>query len=72
MNEVSEIVICRHCGKPEYSGEMRWRSGICSCRACYKAQYEREEHKLYQWSDLDGKRPTMEEYRAQSKKMEDT
>ena len=27
-DEMNEIVICRHCGKPEYYGELRWRSGI--------------------------------------------
>ena len=60
-----EIVICRHCGKPEYFGEFRWLSGICSCRSCYKAQWEREEKELYRWDDLDGPRPTMEEYQEQ-------
>lgn len=57
-----EIVLCRHCGKPEYWGEFRWLSGICSCRNCYKSQWEREEREPYRWDDLDGRRPTMNEY----------
>lgn len=67
MDEMKRIVICRHCGQPEYFGEMRWLSGICSCRKCYKAQFEREEHMLYRWGDLDGPVPTMEEYEKQEK-----
>lgn len=66
MNE--RIVICKHCNKPEYWGEMRWLSGQCSCRRCYKAQWERENKKPYTWDDLDGKRPTMEEYQEQEKR----
>lgn len=65
MDEMKRIVICKHCGKPEYYDEMRWLSGICSCRNCYKGQYERERHEIYCWKDLDGKRPTLEEYYAQ-------
>ena len=68
MDEMKRIVICRHGGKPEYYSEMRWLSGICSCRNCYKGQYERENHEIYIWKDLDGKRPTLEEYYAQEKK----
>ena len=55
---MDKIVICKHCGKPEYYGEMRWLSGRCSCRNCYKSQWQDENHKLYKWNDLDGKRPT--------------
>lgn len=57
------IVICKHCEKPEYLGEMRWLNGRCSCRSCYKAQWEDENHVLYIWDDLNGERPTMEEYK---------
>ena len=62
MDENKRIVICRRCKKPEYWGEMRWLSGFCVCRDCYKAQWESENHKPYTWDDLDGKRPTMEEF----------
>lgn len=62
---VDKIIICKHCGKPEYYGEMRWLNGRCSCRNCYKSQWQDENHKLYSWDDLDGKRPTMEEYEKQ-------
>lgn len=65
QDEMNKIVICKHCGKPEYYGEMRWLSGRCSCRSCYKAQWQDENHKLYTWNDLDGKRPTVAEYKKQ-------
>jgi len=56
-NEMLEVVICRHCGKPEYYGEMRWLNGTYSCRSCYKSQWEDTNHKRYIWDDLDGDRP---------------
>lgn len=62
---MDKIVICKQCGKPEYWGEMRWLSGRCTCRNCYKANWQDENHCLYTWDDLDGKRPTMEEYQEQ-------
>lgn len=65
MDEMKRIVICNHCGKPEYYGEFRWLNGTCSCRSCYKSQWEHENHKPYTWNDLDGQRPTMEEYEKQ-------
>lgn len=61
---MDEIVICKYCGRPEYWGEMRWLSGKCCCRDCYKEDYEKTG-KVYIWSDLDGKRPSMDEYKAQ-------
>lgn len=42
-----EIVICKECKKPEYWGEMRWLSGRCVCRDCYKANYEQETKEPY-------------------------
>lgn len=60
-----EIVICKHCGKPEYWGAMRWLSGWCACRNCYRSLWEDQNHKKYTWDDLDGPRPTMEEYQEQ-------
>ena len=71
MNEMNRIVICKHCGKPEYYGDMRWLNGVCSCRSCYKSQWEDMNHELYKWKDLDGKRPTMEEYRKQENEGKD-
>jgi len=62
---MKEIVICKHCNKPEYYGEMRWRNGKCSCRNCYKSDYEDLNNKHYEWHDLDGERPTMNEYKKQ-------
>lgn len=62
MPDMNEIVICKYCGRPEYYGKMRWLSGKCCCRDCYKADYEDSTGKLYKWNDLDGPRPTMEEY----------
>lgn len=52
---MDKIVICKQCGKPEYWGEMRWLSGRCTCRNCYKANWQDENHCLYTWDDLDGK-----------------
>lgn len=60
-----EIVICKHCGKSEYCGAMRWLSGRCACRNCYRSFWEDQNHERYIWDDLDGPRPTMEEYKEQ-------
>ncbi|MDD3251793.1 MAG: hypothetical protein PHV18_04440 [Lachnospiraceae bacterium] len=60
-----KIVICKNCNKPEYWGEMRWLSSHCTCRNCYRANWEHETKKLYTWGDLDGPRPTLAEYEAQ-------
>lgn len=65
MDEMKRIVICKYCGRPEYYGRMMWLSGKNCCRDCYKEEYEAQYFKEYQWDDLDGKRPTMEEYRKQ-------
>ena len=62
---VNEITICRHCGKAEYVGEMRWSNGRCMCRDCYKSYYEDYYRQAYKWDDLNGKRPTLEEYEEQ-------
>lgn len=57
MDENKRIVICRRCKKPEYWGEMRWLSGFCVCRDCYKAQWESENHKEAQSeAEKDGSR----------------
>lgn len=60
-DEMSRIVICKQCGWPEYYGEMRWLSGRCECRNCYKCHYEQVNDKLYEWKDLDGPRPSLQE-----------
>lgn len=65
MEDMKEVVICRHCGRPEYYGEMHWLSGWRGCRSCYIVRWQDINHKLYIWSDLDGPRPTMEDYKAQ-------
>lgn len=70
MEDTNRIVICKYCNKPEYYGEMRWLSGRCSCRNCYKAQWQDEHQMLYEWGDLDGKRPTMKEYEMQEDSIE--
>ena len=64
---MSKIVICKHCGSPEYYGEMRWLNGKCSCRACYRRDYEDRTGKHYAWDDLNGIVPTMEEYEVQER-----
>lgn len=70
MDEMKRIVICKHCGRPEYYGEMRWLSGKCYCRACYRSDCEDRTGKLYTWDDLNGQVPTMEEYEQQEKECE--
>lgn len=65
MPEDKKIILCKECGHPEYWGEMRWLSGNCLCRDCYRKQYEKETGTLYAWDDLDGKRPSVEEYNQQ-------
>jgi len=67
--KMNKIVICKYCGKPEYYGEMRWLSGKCCCRACYLSDYERLYKRTYEWDDLNGHRPTMEEYENQDKEV---
>jgi len=64
-DEMKHIVKCKHCGRFEYYGEMRWLNGRCECRDCYRHHYEEIHHKRYEWNDLDGHRPTEEEYIAQ-------
>lgn len=68
MEDVKRIVICKHCSKPEYWGQMRWLNGWCVCRNCYKSLWEQQNHKIYKWDDLDGKCPTMEDYKAQEER----
>lgn len=63
--DTKKIVICKSCRQPEYWGDMRWLSGRCMCRDCYKADYERQSGTVYKWDDLEGKRPTREEYEEQ-------
>ena len=64
--DYKEIVICKYCSGPEYWGEMRWLSAKELCRDCYREAWEDMTHKRYKWDDLDGKRPTMEEYNKQN------
>lgn len=61
------IVICKSCGKPEWPRQMRWLSGECTCRNCYRNSYERKFLKVYTGDDLDGPRPTVEEYNIQER-----
>lgn len=64
-DEMNEIVKCKYCDRLEYYGKMRWLSGKCTCRECYKEDYETRTGKLYTWDDLDGVRPTKVDYIAQ-------
>lgn len=67
MAEFDRIVICKQCKKPEYWGELRWLSGFCTCRNCYKAIWEDQNHRQYTWGDLDGPRPSQEDFEAQQR-----
>ena len=62
-----KIVICKECKKPEYWGQMRWLNGKCTCRDSCRSNYEQTYLKAYVWDDLNGKRPTMDEYREQER-----
>ena len=62
IDEMNMIKLCKYCGEPEYYGEFRWLDGKQLCRDCYKKSYEQIYECQYTWNDLDGKRPTMEEY----------
>lgn len=64
-DEMNQIVICKHCGHPEYYGEMRFLNGRYECRQCYRNHYEEVYKKKYTWNDLSGKVPSMMEYDAQ-------
>ena len=70
-DEMKRIVICKYCGKPEFYGKMRWLSGKCCCRDCYRKDYEESSGLDYAWDDLDGPRPTMAQYERQEKELED-
>lgn len=63
--DMNEIVLCKTCLKPEFYGEMRWLNGHCTCRNCYKTHYEKEYNKKYTSNDLEGVRPTLEDYYKQ-------
>ena len=69
-DEMKRIVICKYCGNPEYYGKMRWLSGKCTCRDCYRKDYEENSGLDYAWNDLDGPRPTMAQYENQEKELE--
>lgn len=64
--DMEKIVICKTCERPEYWEEMRWLNGKCQCRSCYKFDYEQYHHSPYKWNDLDGPRPSIEDYKKQN------
>lgn len=43
-------------------------NGSQYCRDCYKHEWEKSTHKKYVWNDLDGKKPTMDDYLLQEQK----
>jgi hypothetical protein len=68
--EEQEIVLCSLCSKPEYAAEQRRILGGLVCRTCYRNIFEDIVEDSYRVHDLDGLRPTMEEYEAQHKSEE--
>lgn len=64
-DEMNRIVICKHCNRLEYYGDMRWLSGTSMCRRCYKSRWEQENKDLYVWDDLDGPVPTISDLQKQ-------
>lgn len=65
MDEMNRIIRCKYCNKPEYYGEFRWLNSHMFCRDCYKAEYEAIYMEHYGWTDLDGKRPTEDDFQKQ-------
>lgn len=65
FDEMVRIVKCRHCDGYEYFGEMRWLNGRCACRSCYKGHREELDRRLYDYTDLDGPKPTEADFLAQ-------
>lgn len=57
VEEKDRIVICKSCHRPEYWGQMRWLNGKCTCRDCYRSEWESMRGEQYRWNDLDGNRP---------------
>lgn len=49
----------------EWKALTKQASGWCACRNCYRSLWEDQNHRRYTWDDLDGPRPTMEEYKEQ-------
>lgn len=68
MDEMKKIIECKYCNGYEYYGKFVWLNGKMLCRDCYKEEYRTLYNKPYEWSDLDGHRPTKEEYIEQCKK----
>nr|DAJ50990.1 MAG TPA: hypothetical protein [Caudoviricetes sp.] len=62
---MDRIVVCKHCNRLEYYGDMRWLSGTSMCRRCYKSRWEQENKDLYVWDDLDGPVPTVSDLQKQ-------
>lgn len=62
-----KISICSICGRPEYFSEFRWLNGMQLCRDCYKEYYESVRGCQYIWNDLDGDRPTLDQYMSQKR-----
>ena len=65
MPDEDRIMQCKRCGEYEYWGEMRWLCGKCLCRNCYRQAYEKMYQIRYRGRDLDGPRPTADDYRRQ-------
>lgn len=64
---MTNISLCKQCGKPEYTTELRWLNGKQMCRSCYKDAFEKAYRRTYEWKDCDGERPTMDDYQEQLK-----
>lgn len=64
----STITLCVGCGQPEYYGALRWICGRVLCRSCYKTAWEEYMERPYPADDLDGNRPTMEQYERQEER----
>lgn len=43
---IAAALDAKQCNRPEYWGEMRWLSGKCTCRNCYRANWQDENKAL--------------------------
>lgn len=61
--EMEEIVICKHCGDPEYYGDMISLSGKTMCRKCYRKLFQ----ELYNSTpfEIPNNTPTVAQYKHQ-------
>ena len=65
-NDLDLIVLCKHCGEPEYYIKMTWRDGKEMCRVCYKHLCDSDTCIRITWPpDYLKDRPSLSDYNNQ-------